>query len=394
MIKLLQTGHALASIVELKKHGLHRGVFPVLDVALDEAQRHDGRESFVRLALADTDARVAEGKPVAPSFMLAAHAVARRAGRAGSGARRAGEDAVPGAAGGDRRRLRRAHRRHLRPRQARRRHARDLDDAAALRAARRQLAASAARAAALSRRLRFPAPARRGRRGRPGARGAGGKRCTRPTTRSAATCSTASARRAGRGASSAKRRARRRRPGRWRTRLGRTKRGGATLPERPADATSAAMPTRWAMPRPMPPRREAPSPAPPPRRFRRHAELSAAMAAPTSAVAATMPSSASAPTSATARADRGAATSSLPLPMTTRVARSALYRTAPLDAAGGRLPQRRRRAGTALAPLELLRELQAIESRHGRDAAVRRRAAHARPRPAALRRHRRWPATS
>ena len=72
MIKLLQTGHALASIVELKKLGLHRGVFPVLDVALDEAQRHDGREKFVRLALADTDARVAENKPVAPSFMLAA----------------------------------------------------------------------------------------------------------------------------------------------------------------------------------------------------------------------------------------------------------------------------------------------------------------------------------
>jgi poly(A) polymerase len=72
MIKLLQTGHALASVVELKKLGLHRGVFPVLDVALDEAQRHDGREKFVRAALADTDARVAAGKPVAPSFMLAA----------------------------------------------------------------------------------------------------------------------------------------------------------------------------------------------------------------------------------------------------------------------------------------------------------------------------------
>jgi poly(A) polymerase len=71
MIKLLQTGHALASIVELKKQGLHRGVFPVLDVALDEAQRHDGRERFVQLALADTDARIAAGRPVAPSFMLA-----------------------------------------------------------------------------------------------------------------------------------------------------------------------------------------------------------------------------------------------------------------------------------------------------------------------------------
>jgi poly(A) polymerase len=71
MIKLLQTGHALASIEELRKQGLHRGVFPVLDVALDEAQRHDGREKFVQMALADTDRRVAEGKPVAPSFMLA-----------------------------------------------------------------------------------------------------------------------------------------------------------------------------------------------------------------------------------------------------------------------------------------------------------------------------------
>jgi len=71
MIKLLQTGHALASIQELRKQGLHRGVFPVLDVALDESQRHDGREKFVQLALADTDRRVKEGKPVAPSFMLA-----------------------------------------------------------------------------------------------------------------------------------------------------------------------------------------------------------------------------------------------------------------------------------------------------------------------------------
>ena len=71
MIKLLQTGHALASISELRKQGLHRGVFPVLDVALDESQRHDGREKFVQLALADTDRRVGEGKSVAPNFMLA-----------------------------------------------------------------------------------------------------------------------------------------------------------------------------------------------------------------------------------------------------------------------------------------------------------------------------------
>ncbi|MCM5678019.1 polynucleotide adenylyltransferase PcnB [Schlegelella sp. S2-27] len=71
MIKLLQTGHALASLEQLRKEGLHRGVFPILDVVLDESQRHDGREKFVRLALADTDRRVSESKPVAPSFMLA-----------------------------------------------------------------------------------------------------------------------------------------------------------------------------------------------------------------------------------------------------------------------------------------------------------------------------------
>jgi poly(A) polymerase len=71
MIKLLQTGHALASMEELRKQGLHRGVFPILDVVLDEAHRHDGREKFVQLALADTDRRVEEGRPVAPSFMLA-----------------------------------------------------------------------------------------------------------------------------------------------------------------------------------------------------------------------------------------------------------------------------------------------------------------------------------
>ncbi|HEX7384011.1 MAG TPA: polynucleotide adenylyltransferase PcnB [Burkholderiaceae bacterium] len=71
MIKLLQTGHALASMEELRKQGLHRGVFPILDVVLDEAHRHDGRATFVQRALAGTDRRVAEGKPVVPSFMLA-----------------------------------------------------------------------------------------------------------------------------------------------------------------------------------------------------------------------------------------------------------------------------------------------------------------------------------
>jgi poly(A) polymerase len=72
MIKLLQTGHSLASIAELKKQGLERGVFPVLDAVLAPQQPPaPERERFVRLALEDTDRRVAEGRSVVPSFMLA-----------------------------------------------------------------------------------------------------------------------------------------------------------------------------------------------------------------------------------------------------------------------------------------------------------------------------------
>ncbi|MET0333973.1 MAG: polynucleotide adenylyltransferase PcnB, partial [Rhizobacter sp.] len=74
MIKLLQTGHALASIEELRKQGLvgeRTGVFPILDVVLADANKHPERQKFVQLALGDTDRRVNEGKPVAPSFMLA-----------------------------------------------------------------------------------------------------------------------------------------------------------------------------------------------------------------------------------------------------------------------------------------------------------------------------------
>jgi len=72
MIKLLQTGHALSSIAELKKQGLlGLGIFPVVDQYVEQAGKHPERAAFVEAALADTDRRVEEGKPVAPSFMLA-----------------------------------------------------------------------------------------------------------------------------------------------------------------------------------------------------------------------------------------------------------------------------------------------------------------------------------
>jgi poly(A) polymerase len=66
MLKLLQTGHALASVEQLKAVGLNTGIYPLLDVVVQRAD-----EPFVKLALQDTDRRVGEGKPVAPSFLLA-----------------------------------------------------------------------------------------------------------------------------------------------------------------------------------------------------------------------------------------------------------------------------------------------------------------------------------
>jgi poly(A) polymerase len=66
MLKLLQTGHAMASIAQLRTLGLQRGIYPLLDVAVERAD-----DDLVAAALKDTDRRVGEGKPVAPSFLLA-----------------------------------------------------------------------------------------------------------------------------------------------------------------------------------------------------------------------------------------------------------------------------------------------------------------------------------
>ncbi|MCU4117713.1 polynucleotide adenylyltransferase PcnB [Variovorax sp. N23] len=66
MLKLLQTGHAVATIAQLRKLGLATGIYPLLDVVVERAE-----QPFVKAALMDTDRRVGEGKPVAPSFLLA-----------------------------------------------------------------------------------------------------------------------------------------------------------------------------------------------------------------------------------------------------------------------------------------------------------------------------------
>jgi len=66
MLKLLQTGHSLATIEQLKALGMARGIYPLLDLIVERAE-----QPFVRAALQDTDRRVGEDKPVAPSFLLA-----------------------------------------------------------------------------------------------------------------------------------------------------------------------------------------------------------------------------------------------------------------------------------------------------------------------------------
>lgn len=65
MLKLLQTGHALASIATLRAMGLARGIYPLLDLIVERAD-----EPFVLNALQDTDRRVSEDKSVVPSFLL------------------------------------------------------------------------------------------------------------------------------------------------------------------------------------------------------------------------------------------------------------------------------------------------------------------------------------
>ena len=68
MLKLLLSGHASACLRQLRDEGLHKGLFPLLDVILEQPLG----ERFVTLALAQTDERVLAGRPVSPAFLFAA----------------------------------------------------------------------------------------------------------------------------------------------------------------------------------------------------------------------------------------------------------------------------------------------------------------------------------
>ncbi len=67
-LKLLLCGHALACLTRLRQEGLHHGLLPLLDVALEQPQSRN----FIERALNDTDARVRAGKTISPGFLFAA----------------------------------------------------------------------------------------------------------------------------------------------------------------------------------------------------------------------------------------------------------------------------------------------------------------------------------
>ena len=67
MLKLLMSGHAVATVKRLHKEGLHHGLLPLLDVILEQPQG----ERFVMLALENTDKRIRADKGVSPAFLFA-----------------------------------------------------------------------------------------------------------------------------------------------------------------------------------------------------------------------------------------------------------------------------------------------------------------------------------
>lgn len=90
MLKLLESGHALACLHKLRDEGLHHGVLPMLDLILE--QPHGAR--FVELALAQTDARVRAGKSISPGFLFATLLWQRVADR-WQARKAAGEHSIP-----------------------------------------------------------------------------------------------------------------------------------------------------------------------------------------------------------------------------------------------------------------------------------------------------------
>lgn len=70
ILKLLMAGVGLETFELLRHYGLFEPLFPETEASL--ARADDSAQAFVVSALRNTDARVAEGKPVTPAFLFAA----------------------------------------------------------------------------------------------------------------------------------------------------------------------------------------------------------------------------------------------------------------------------------------------------------------------------------
>ncbi len=71
VLKLFHSGYAVSTFELLRQYGLFRYLFPLTEDSLGREQ-HGFPITLLPQALANTDARVAEGKPVNPAFLFAA----------------------------------------------------------------------------------------------------------------------------------------------------------------------------------------------------------------------------------------------------------------------------------------------------------------------------------
>lgn len=68
ILKLLTCGDAMQCVKQLRTHGLHSGLLPLLDLILEDPEG----QAFIELALERTDSRIRSGKTVSPSFLFGA----------------------------------------------------------------------------------------------------------------------------------------------------------------------------------------------------------------------------------------------------------------------------------------------------------------------------------
>ncbi len=71
ILKLLMSGHSWSAIEGLRAAGLHHGLLPLLDKALDGNSAGGTGTEFIKLSLTNTDERIQAGKGVSAGFLFA-----------------------------------------------------------------------------------------------------------------------------------------------------------------------------------------------------------------------------------------------------------------------------------------------------------------------------------